>query len=136
MEEQWRHYTEDEVDNLVANSTSVFYSVVGQGVGVLTTTGNPVGVAGDDGVFEALAISSDNLLLGARSDATLFAWDESSLAELWSVTASNTPVQGLVVTTLSVFYANGGYVDGVTLEDGGSLWSYQPPGSPIGMLGL
>jgi len=136
LEEQWRHGTEDEVDNLVASSTSVFYSVVGQGVGLLTTTGNPVGVAGGDGVFEALAMSSDNLLLGARSDATLFAWDESTLAEQWSVSASNTPVQGLVTTTLSAFYANGGYIDGVTLEDGSSLWTYQAPGSPVGMLGL
>jgi outer membrane protein assembly factor BamB len=136
LAEQWRHGTEDEVDNLVASSTSVFYSVVGQGVGVLTTTGNPVGVAGGDGVFEALAMSSDNLLLGARSDATLFAWDESTLAEQWSVSASNPPVQGLVTTTLSVFYANGGYIDGITLEDGSSLWSYQAPGSPVGMLGL
>ena len=136
LSEQWRHDTADEVDNLAVGSASVFYSVVGQGVGLLTTTGNPVAEAGGDAVFEALAVSSENLLLGARSDGTLFAWDEAALADVWSVPDLSTPVQGLVSNSNSVFYAHGLFVDGINLSDGSSLWIYTSPGNPVGLLGL
>jgi len=133
--ELWKHPTDDEVDNLAVGSTTVFYSVVGQGVGALTLTGNPVGEMGDDGVFEALAIGA-NLLLAARSDATLFAWDEASLEEVWSDPYQGTPVRGLVTTSLSAFYANSDIVYGVNLENGNSLWFHTGEGNPVGLLAL
>jgi len=136
LSEQWRHDTEDEVDNLSVSSASVFYSVVGHGVGLLTTTGNPVAVAGDDAVFEALAVSSENLLLGARSDGTLFAWDETALTSVWSVPDLSTPVQGLIIISDRVFYAHGVFVDGINLSGGESLWVYTSPGNPVGLLAL
>ena len=135
MSEQWRYSTADEVDNLVATSSGVFFSVVGQGAELLTTTGNPIAVAGDDAVFEALGASSDNLLLGARSDGTLFAWDEAALSEQWSVADLSLPVHDLVVRGESVFYGHGLFVDGINLSDGGSLWIYSSPGNPVAMLG-
>jgi len=135
LSELWKHPTSDEVDNLAAGSTTVFYSVVGQGVGALTPTGNPVGVAGDDGVFQALAVA-DNLLLAARSDATLFAWDEASLEEVWAIPYPGTPVRGLVTTSLSAFYANSNLIYGVNLSNGNSLWNYTPQGNPVGLLAL
>ncbi len=134
--ELWSHPTADEVDNLVAGGGSVFFSVLGGGVQLLTTSGNPVASAGDDGVFEALARSSNNLLLGVRSDAALFAWDELALSEVWSVADADTPVRGLVTSGASVFYGNAGYVDGINASNGNSLWYYQPPGTPSGLLGL
>ncbi len=133
--ELWSHPTSDEVDNLVAGGGSVFFSVVGGGVHLLTDSGNPVASAGGDGVFQALARSSSNLLLAARSDATLFAWDEFALEEQWSLSEADTPVQGLVVSGSSVFYGNAGYVDGINASDGSSLWYYQA-GVPAGLLGL
>lgn len=136
LSEQWVHPTSGEVDNLVAGGGSVFFSILGGGVELLTTSGNPVATAGDDSVFEALARSSSNLLLGARSDATLFAWDEVALEEQWSVSDADTPVQGLIVSGSGVFYGNAGYVDGINASDGTSLWYYQPPGNPSALLGL
>ncbi len=135
LEELWSHPTSDEVDNLVAGGGSVFFSVVGGGVHLLTDSGNPVASAGGDSVFQALARSSRNLLLAARSDATLFAWDEVALEEQWSLTEADTPVQGLVASGSSVFYGNAGYVDGISASDGSSLWYYQA-GVPAGLLGL
>ena len=135
LEELWSYPTSDEVDNLVAGGGSVFFSVVGGGVHLLTLSGNPVASAGDDGVFQALTRSNNNLLLAARSDATLFAWDEVALEEVWSLTEADTPVQGLVASGASVFYGNAGYVDGISAVDGSSLWYYQA-GSPAGLLGL
>ena len=136
LSEVWSHPTSDEVDNLVVGGAAVFYSVLGAGVGLLTTSGNPVASADDDGVYEALAMGPDNLLLGARSDAVLLAWDETALEEQWTVTDVSVPVQGLASAGTSVFYGNGGYVDGISAVNGNSLWVYQASGAAAGLLGI
>ncbi|HCP47831.1 MAG TPA: hypothetical protein DIU15_17455 [Deltaproteobacteria bacterium] len=131
LSEEWRHPTADEVDNVSVGGSSVFYSVIGGGVGALTQLGgNLVGEAEDGSVFEALSVGG-NLLLAARSDGTLLAYDEADMAEVWTIDgAAGAAVRDLVTSGDTIFYAAGSYVDGINLSDGSSLWSYDPSGNP------
>jgi len=131
LAEQWRHPTAGEVDNVSVGGTSVFYSVIGGGVGALTQSGgNLVGEAENGSVFDSLAVGG-NLCLAARSDGTLLAYDEADMTEVWTVDgAPGASVRDLVTSGETIFYAAGSYVDGINLSDGSALWSYDPSGNP------
>ncbi len=127
---QWEHETIDQVDNLVVGDISVFYSVLGGGVGAMTLSGNPTGSAEDGEVFSVLAISN-NLLLAGRSDGTLFAFDETDVSEVWALLTRTEAAWDLAASDASVFYAVEGILDGLNLEDAAQLWIHNPGGEVV-----
>ena len=129
LSEDWLHPTASEVDHVAVGSVSVFYSVFGGGVGALTLSGNPTGTALDGDVVQALAIGG-NLLLAARSDGLLFAFDEADVSEVWNV-AGDSEIWALSVNDQTVFYATGGALDGLNLADSSSLWSFTSSGRVV-----
>ena len=131
----WEHETIDAVDHVVVGDISVFYSVVGGGVGALTLSGNPTGAAEDGEVFNVLAISS-NLLLAGRSDGTLFAFDETDVSEVWALVTRNEAPRDLAANDRSVFYAVEGLLDGLNLEDAAQLWTHNPSGDVVAVEAL
>jgi hypothetical protein len=137
LSQSWHHDTDGSVDDLVVGGGSIFYSVFGGGggVGLLTTSGNPVGTAEPDEVFQALAIGG-NLLLGARADGTLVALDELDLSEVWVVTGDS-DVGGLALNSQTVFYVTGGALDGLNLSDGDQIFPvFSGNGSIVGIQAL
>ncbi len=122
LSQSWHHDTDGSVDDMVVSGGSVGYAVFGGtgGLGLLTTSGNPVAQAEPDEVFQALALGG-NLLLGARADGTLVALDEADLAEVWTA-PGDSDVRGLSLNSQTIFYASGGTLDGINLADGGHLY--------------
>ncbi len=129
--ETWRLSMPSEVDHVAASASVVFYSVLGGGLGAVNaSSGAEIGSTGTSDVFSALA-ASDSLLVGARSDATLHAYRPADFASAWTVDDVASPARDLALGSDTLFYANGGFVDGINVEDGGSLWSFQPDGIAV-----
>lgn len=132
---QWENPTADGVDHLSVGDDSVLYSVLGGGVGALTLGGNPIGEAQDGEVFDALAISG-NLLLAARTDGTLFAFDEAQVEEVWVVEDTQGTVWDLAVNDRTVFYAVDGVLEAINLEDAAALWTHNTDGNIVAVEAL
>jgi len=122
LSQAWHHDTDGSVDELAIGNGSVLYAVFGGtgGLGLLTSSGNPVGEAEPGEVFQAVAIGG-SLLLGARADGTLVALDAADLAEVWTV-AGDSGVWGMSLNSQTIFYATGGELDGLNLDDGGQIY--------------
>lgn len=122
LSQSWHHDTDGSVEELAVSGGSVGYAIFGGsgGVGLLTTSGNPVGEAEPDEVFQALALGG-SLLVGARADGTLVALDEADLSEVWTA-PGDSEVRGLSLNSQTIFYATGGVLDGINLDDGSHLY--------------
>ena len=133
--ETWRHAPGEEVDRIAPTNVGVFYSQVGAGVGLVTRQGGPVWNDDDGGVYEAL-VATENLVLGARLQGTLEAWTPSDGVSAWTANETSSPVRGLAVSNSTVFFAGGGFVQGLDLTDGTVLWEWSPAMAPVGLSAL
>lgn len=135
LDEQWFHATSAEVDALAVTGSSVGYAVRGGVVGVLAAGGNPVFDSGSDtGVFDGLLLVQ-NLLVAARSDGSLLAWDEVDGTQVWAEDHAG-PVGALDANGLTVFYGHGGDLEALNLSDGSTLWTLTTTGSPVAVNAL
>ncbi len=134
--ESWHHPTSGDVDALAVGNGTVLYSVFGGdgGMGALTSSGNPIGEAEPGEVFQTVAVAG-SLLLGARADGTLVALDAADLGEVWTAPGDST-VWGLSTNAQTVFYATGGALDGLNLDDGSQLWDFAGNGDIVEALAL
>ena len=89
----------------------------------------------DGGVYEAL-VATENLVLGARLQGTLEAWTPSDGVSAWTANETSSPVRGLAVSNSTVFFAGGGFVQGLDLTDGTVLWEWSPAMAPVGLSAL
>lgn len=135
LDEQWTHATSAEVDEVATSAGGVAYAVRGGVVGFLANGGNPVFDSGaETGLFDGLAISQ-NVVLAARADGALLAFDEADGSEVWSETLAG-PVGGLDANDITVFFGHGDVLEALALSDGSSLWRLTTSGSPAAVLAL
>jgi|GEM_PF-1701341 len=133
--QQWEHPTSAEVDEVHATASSIAYAVRGGEVGLLAIGGNPVFDSGSEtGVFDGLLIAQ-NLVVAARADGDLLAWDEGDGSLIWSESLSG-PVGGLDANGVTVFYGHGDELEALNLSDGSTLWRLSTTGSPTAVLAL
>ncbi len=135
LAEQWTHATDGEVDELAASAGGVAYAVRGGVVGFLTSGGNPVFDSGaETGVFDGLVISQ-NVVIAARADGALLAWDELDGTEVWNESLTG-PVGDVEANDRTVFYGHGDELEALALSDGSSLWRLTTTGGPAAVLAL
>jgi outer membrane protein assembly factor BamB len=133
--ELWSHPTTDEVDRIVPTPSGIFYSQVGAGVGLVSSTGEAVWNVDDGAVYEALR-GAEGVVVGARLQGTVHAFDPVGGTQIWSVTETSSPVRGLAVSGTTVLYGGGGFVQGLALADGTVLWEWSPGAPPVGVAAL
>ncbi len=135
LSEQWTLATSAAVDEVAAGADGVAYAVRGGVVGVVTSGGNPVFDTGaETGVFDGLVVSQ-NLVMAARADGTVLAWDELDGTEVWEAMLAG-PVGGLDANAQTAFYGHADVIEALAMSDGSSLWSLVTTGNPAGVLAL
>ena len=135
LTEQWSVPTTAAVDQVAVSGTSVAYAERGGVVGVVTLTGNPVFDTATSDVYDALLVV-ENLVVAARLDGALFAWDELDGTEIWSAPELSGPVGSLDSNTVTAFYGHGDVLEGINLSDGSTLWQLSTSGEPVAVLAL
>ncbi len=134
---QWMHATGIEVDAIAVSSAGVAFAERGGGVGSLTVDGgNLVFRTDETDVYDGLIVA-ENLVLAARSDGAMLAYDEADGTQPWEPLESlGGPVGGLDANTQTIFYGHAGLLDGINLSDGSSLFQLTPTGRPVAVLAL
>lgn len=131
---QWAVSTAAAVDGLTVSGGLVFYSTLGGGLGILDrSNGEILGTAEPGEAFRDVAAAGD-VLLAARSDGTLLAYD-TALDEIWRQEGASS-FGGLAAGSRNVYYASGGAVEALSLEAGDYLWQRDYPGAVVSVQAL
>lgn len=133
----WTYPTTVEVDAVAVSTAGVAFAERGGGVGSLTlASGNPVFHTDTADVYDALHAAA-GLVVAARSDGALMAFDEVDGASPWEPLESlGGPVGTLDANTQTAFYGHGSVLDGINLSDGSSLFRLTPSGRPVAVIAL
>ncbi len=126
----WTVASSADVDHVAVGGDTIAFAVLGAGIGIVDSAGNPVAESGSDEVLRALTIA-DGLVVGAGSDAGLIAWDAGTAAQQWSVDGSGGNVWGLEADGDTLYFASGGVLEGVATADGSQLFSASSSGDVV-----
>lgn len=132
LAERWSLETSGAVEHILPGSPA-YFAVLGGGVGAASGTGEDLFSVGGDEIFEAIDAGSD-VLVGARGDGSIFAWDAASGADHWSLEAATGTTTGLVANGDTLFHAHGAVLDVIGLSDGTNLGTTTLDGSPIALI--
>lgn len=125
---EWTLPTDDEVDRLTVGG-SFYYALLGGGVGGVDSDGTLLFETAVGDLFTALA-AGGGLLVGARTDGTVFAWDGTTGAESWPISAPE-PVTGLAIGGSTLFFLHGDVIDVANLADGADIGQHTADGTPV-----
>ncbi len=133
----WTYDTPVQVDAVAVSSAGVGFAERGGGVGSLTLgTGSPSFTTDASDVYDGL-LAAAGLVVAARSDGTLLAFDEVDGSAPWEPLDSfGGPVGGLDGNNQTLFYGHSSVLDGVNASDGSSLFSLTPNGRPVAVVAL
>jgi outer membrane protein assembly factor BamB len=135
LDETWSLARTDDVDRIVPTPAGIFYSQVGAGVGLVSDAGAALWNEDDGAVYEAL-VAGEGVVVGARLQGTVHAFNPTDGTSLWSVDTTSSPVRGLAVSGTTVLYGGGMFVQGLDLNDGSVLWEWSPGAGPVGVAAL
>lgn len=137
LTESWVHPTAIEVDEVAVGASGVGFALRGGGIGMLVAdNGTPVFTTDAQDVYDGLLIAG-GLLVVARSDGAVLAFDEADGTEPWApLETLGGPVGGMDANAQTLFYGHASVLDGINLSDGSSLFGLSPSGRPVAVTAL